>query len=448
MVRDASEASPESKPPADQGRATTILFYVAFATCVVIACFTNDVIFALIREHAHRSPDWPTAAARQLPYTEGDRYDQYLLASTKGAAFFACLILFGWLLRNSVLQLWPALRQRRLWTDLLVGLLIASILLFALVPSGMGRIYAYASVEPFLQHQGFFYRRILMPVLAHDLHLDGVLYGGFFWMVALSVCALASIYLKTRGLVLSRLELASLYTTGIFASALGLPGYSEILVLGFTLLAMLDFDRNGRSGIVQAVCFALALLTHESAAVLAFGTLALCWFDRRFLPHFAALLGLYLVIWLASWGFDAGHAAAAQLTGGESNLAQFRHTLPLVFFSLIAAYKLTLIAAAPAVAGSLAERRYRPALLILLALGGSVALTAIAADYTRMMAFGSFALLVALPVALNPLSARVRMALAATNLLIPTVYVSARHGVFAYHGFYGVIVHGLFGIPV
>lgn len=426
----------------------TMLFYAAFATCVAITCFTNDVIFALIREYAHRSPDWPTAAARQLPYAAGDRYDQYLLASIKDAAFFASLILFGWLLHDSVLQLWPALRQRRLWTDVLVGLLVASIFLFALVPSGMGRIYAYASVEPFLQHQGFFYRRILMPVLAHDLHLDGVLYGVFHWMVALSVFALASIYLNTRGLVLSRLELASLYTSGIFATALALPGYSEVLVLGLTLLAMLDFDRNRRSGIVQAVCFALALLTHETAAVLAFGTLALCWFDRRFLPHFAALLGIYLAIWLASWGFDAGHAAAAQLTGGKSNLPQFARTLPLVFFSLFAAYKLTLIAAVPAVTGSLAERRYRPALLILMALGGSIALTAVATDYTRMMAFGSFALLVALPVALTPLSARVRMTLAAANLLIPTVYASARHGVVAYHGLYGVIVNRLFGIPV
>ncbi|MCW3846649.1 hypothetical protein OF829_05315 [Sphingomonas sp. LB-2] len=424
----------------------TLLLYAAFAICVAISCFTNDIILGLVRSYAHLGPDWPSAAGRVLPYAAADRYDEYLLGSIKGAAFFAGLLVFAFLLRRAALEIWPALCRRKLWVDLLIGVAIASIFLFEIVPTGMGRIYAYNSVEPFLQHQGFFHRRILMPVLAHELHLDGVLYGVFHWIVALSAFALASLYLARKGLLLSRLELASLYTTGILATALGLPGHGEILVFWLTLLAMLDHDRAGSSGIVQPVCFALALLTHESAAVLAFGTLALTYFDRRFLPHFLGLLALYLLIWLASFGFDQGSATAAQLTGGTSNFDQFTRTLPLVLFSLFAAYKLTLVAAVAAMASLAKTGRPRLALLIALALGGGLALTAIATDYTRMAAFGGFAMLVALPVALKPLSPRTRMALASANLLIPTLYVAAHHGAVTYHGLYGLVLTHFFGM--
>lgn len=433
--------------PFEARRAAAILLYAAFAICVAITCFTNDIILRLIRQLAHRGADWPSAAARQLQDAAADRYDQYLLGSIKGAMFFVCLLAFGFLLRRAVAATLPALRRRKSWIDVLIGVAIASIFLFEIVPNGMGRIYAYNSVEPFLQHQGFFHRRILMPVLAHDLHLDGVLYGVFHWLVALSAFALANLYFEGKGLVLSRLELASLYTSGIFATALGLPGYGEILVLWLTLFAMIDFDRAGRSGIVQPVCFAIALLTHETAAALAFGTLALTYFDRRFLPHLLGLLATYLAIWLASYGFDPNRATSAQLTGGASNFEQFTRTLPLVLFSLFAAYKLTLIAAISAVVRFVAAKQLRLAALVGLALGGGLALTAIATDYTRMAAFGGFAMLVILPATLTPLSARTRMMLASANLLIPTLYVAARHGAVTYHGLYGLVLTHWFGMP-
>lgn len=433
-------------PQVETQRLAKTLLYAAFAICVAITCFTNDIILGFVRDHMHAGPGWPSAAARDLPYAAADRYDGYLLGSIKGTAFFACILVFAFLLRHAAFRIWPELRRRKLWIDLLMGVAIASIFLIEIVPNGMGRIYAYNSVEPFLQHQGFFHRRILMPVLAHQLHLDGIFYGVFHWIVALSAFALTSIYLERKGLILSRLELASLYTTGIFATALGLPGHGEILVLWFTLFAMLDFDRTGSSGIVQPVCFALALLTHETAAVLAFGTLTVTYFDRRFLPHFLGLLALYLVIWLASFGFDQNSATAAQLTGGASNLDRFVRTVPMAFFSLFASYKLTLVAAAAAIASLVMARHLRPALLIAMALGGGFALTAIATDYTRMVAFGGFAMLIALPVALKPLSPRTRMMLASANLLIPTLYVAARHGAVTYHGLYGLILTHFFGM--
>lgn len=429
-----------------ESRLLYVLIYAAFAGCFLITCFTNDVIIDLFRELTGRGADWPQAASHVMYDATGDYYDQFWLGSLKSAAFLAALVVFGYLLRDTVAQSAHRAARRALWLDIGGGLLIASIFLLAIMPNGMGRIYSYISVDPFLQHQGYYHRRILMPALAHQLQLGGVLYGVFFWLVALTTFALTSIFLETKGLVLSRLELASLYTSGVFASALAIPGYPEIMVLCLTLVALLDFDRTGIAGPVQLICFGLALLTHESTAVLAFGSLALFYFDRKSIVPMALLLALYVLIWLASNRFDPIRAATLQMAGGSSSLVQFWHHLPRVLVSLFASLKLLLVAGLSAIAVHLTARRFRDALLIGCALVGSTALTMIATDFTRMISFSTFALLLALPVVLNGFSARKRAVLATINLVIPTVYVAAGKGVFAYGGLYGFILTHYFGV--
>ncbi|MFA5965769.1 MAG: hypothetical protein WC804_17265 [Sphingomonas sp.] len=424
----------------------TIWTYLALAICFAITNFTNQVILDIVRGALNKSAEWPLASARRMIFAAGDYYDQYLLASIKDTAFALCLLVLGFLVRHAFAALRPTLPTRARWVDILIALVIAGILLCQITPTGMGRVYGYVSVEPFLQQQGFYHRRILLSVLAHDLHLGGVFYPLFSWALAIMVVALADIYLRGKGLLLSRIELASLWTVGIFSATLALPGYVECGVLGLTLLALITFERSGHSNIVQPICFGLALLTHETAAVLAFGTLALCAFDRRFLLHFAAILAMYLFIWLASYGFDVGRGAATQLTGGSSNLARFLPTLPLVVIALFASYKLTIAAIAMATIRFAATRDFRRAALIAIPIVGGVALTAIATDYTRMISFGTFALLVALPPTLMRLSARQRRGWALANLLVPTLYVAARAGVVAYPGLYGLVLTHGFGM--
>lgn len=430
----------------DRERRGVICLYVALPICFAITNFTNDVILDLVRGALRKSADWPLPPARRMIFASGDYYDQYLLASIKDTAFAACLLVLGFLLRHAFAALKPDLPGARRWRDILIALAIASVLLFQITPTGMGRVYGYVSVEPFLQHQGFYHRRILLSALAHDLHLGGVFYPLFSWMIAIAVFALADLYLRGKGLLLSRIELASLLTVGIFSAMLALPGYVEVGVLGLTLLALISFERTGHGTIVQPVCFGLAMLTHETAAVLAFGTLAVCIFDRRVMLHFGAILALYLLTWLASYGFDVGRGTTAQLTGGSSNMARFIPTLPLVAVALLASYKLALAAMAMAALRFVATRDFRHAALIVIATLGGVALTAIATDYTRMVSFGTFALLVALPAVLPRLSARQRLGWSIANLLVPTLYVAARAGVVAYPGLYGIVLTHAFGM--
>ncbi|MEG3143804.1 hypothetical protein U1839_03985 [Sphingomonas sp. RT2P30] len=430
----------------DRDTRAAMALYVALAICFAVTSFTNDVVLDIVRGILKKSADWPLPSTRRMIFATGDYYDQYLLASIKDTAFAACLLVLGFLLRHAFAALRRDLPGAKRWRDILIALAIASIFLFQITPTGMGRVYGYVSVEPFLQQQGFYHRRILLSVLAHDLHLGGVFYPLFSWMIAILVFALADLYLRGKGLLLSRIELAALLTVGIFSAMLALPGYVEVGVLGLTLLALIAFERTGRSTIVQPVCFGLALLTHETAAVLAFGTLALCIFDRRFMVHFAAILALYLLIWLASYGFDLGRGTTAQLTGGSSNIARFIPTLPLVAIALFASYKLALAAMAMAAVRFVAARDFRRAALIAMATVGGVALTAIATDYTRMVSFGSFALIVALPAVVPRLSGRQRLGWALANLLVPTLYVAAHAGIVTYPGLYGFVLTHAFGM--
>nr|WP_319566038.1 hypothetical protein [uncultured Rhodoferax sp.] len=418
-------------------RLGTVIAHLALVSCFFITHFTNGILIRVIGKVLEKGAEWHPAG--QMIATVGDRAGQYFLGSVKDCIFTLALLVFGFLLRKPLGMLPQQIARNGRWRDIAISLFVASLFLLMLRPAGMGLNYAEVSVEPFLMEPGYYHRRILMPVLAHGLHLSGVLYGVFFWAVFILVCLFVNVYLATRGVVLSRLELASLYTTGVFASSLGLPGYGEILVLGFTLLAMLEFERTGRAGTVQVVCFGLALLTHESAATLAFGTLSLCLFGWRSILHFGLLLACYLGLFWLSFGLDEHAAWASQLTGGESNASRFLHVLPLVVLSLATVWKLGLLAAAVAVARSVVDREFRTAGIVLLAISGSLALSVIATDTTRMFAFGTFGLLLALPWALPRLSVRQRQWFAAVNLLLPTLYVSANKGVHTYNGLYGLV---------
>ena len=356
--------------------------------------------------------------------------------------------MLGFLIRTAALSLWPAIKQRTLWLNLLIGVSIASIFILQIQPSFMGETYAQVSIDPFLQSTGMYYRRLLMPVLAHDLHLGGVLYGVFYWGVVLIVLALVSVYVGTKGLVLSKLELASLCTVGSFGTGLGLPGYPDLLVLGFTLLAMLDFERRGRAGLSQLVLFGLALLTHESAAALSFGVMALCLFDRRFLIHFLALLSLYVLIWLLSFDFDAQAAARTQTVVIANNAVQFRGNLARALLAIPMAYKFTLLVAAAAVALLAVAGDYRKAAFVVLAIAGGAATTYVAVDYSRVVSFGTFGVIVALPVVLTRLTQPQRLGLALANLATPTIYISNHIGIWPYRGLYGLVLARVFHLHI
>ncbi len=284
-----------------------------------------------------------------------------------------------------------------------------------------------------------------MVALANIFRLDGVSYIIFAWFIFFFSISLTLIYLQRRGIRLSIIETSSLFTVGMFASVLGLPGCPEILVLSLTLLAVLEFERLGKWGMTQIVCFGLALLTHESAAVLAFGALGLFMFGPRFMAAAALVLALYIITWLLEFNFDISAAVQAQtVMNGRSATGIFRAHAPLAVFSLFAVYKLTLLLAAATAFKCVRSADYRTAALIASALGGALALTYIGIDYSRVVSFATFAVVIAMAHVLPDLSTRQRNLFAAANLTIPSLYVGEGGGVWAFQGLYGRVVGHLF----
>jgi hypothetical protein len=406
--------------------------------CFLIANVSNTVI---LKHFA-----WPFSYIQHLT-TRGldpdigygaDKYLRFSIGALKRAIYFASLLAIIIAIRGTFTPLRPPLANRALWLNLLGGLALASIFILQFRAAGHGLIYAKLSLDPFMQELSYWNRRVLLLALANLIQLTGVMYTLAVWIVAIAVIALVSVWLKTRGVVLSWLELAGLYTLGLFGATLGMPGYPEILVLGLALLAMLDFDRRGRSGPVQIACFGLALMSHESAAAVAFTALAWFYFDRRFLLAWALLLALYLFTWLLPYGFDVHAAFAMGTAAGQSNSV---HLFELYYMrSLFAAavdFKFLALVAIAAVVMLLRDGKLRQAAFIAAAPFGGFLLNVVASDYSRMTAFGTVGMLAALPVVLPHLSVNQRRALAVGNLLFPTYVVTAHGGIHMYDGLYG-----------
>lgn len=425
---------------------TWLVLYGALLACFLIANITNGTIihgsgraFSLLSQATDRNVD------ALIHYSSRDNAD-YFLSAAKSAVFLAAMTALAILYRRVAAPLWPDVSRPDRLARAVGALALASVFIFAIFPAAHGLIYSKLSLNPFSQEPTFWYRRILMVGLASLLQLKGALYIVLFWAVTVLTVVLAQTYAGRRNLTLTTLELASLVTTGMFGVALALPGYPEILVLCLTLVAMLDFEHRGRSGPVQVMCFGLALLTHESAAVLAFGALGLFLFGRTFLVAAGALLAAYVFTWLMNFGFDTRAAVDLQTAfGGATAMDTFRANVPRALFSLLSGYKLLVVILALALIRFLRGLDYRSAAMLISLVAGGLALTLIATDYTRMIGFGSFAMLLAIRQVAPDWSMRRRQVFAALNLLTPLVIVQGASGVWVQNGLYGLALR-VFGI--
>ena len=122
------------------------------------------------------------------------------------------------------------------------------------------------STDPFNQDVGQLYRRMLEPSLAYLYHMDGFLFVLLVWSFVFVAALLLKAYLKSHNVFPSLIEEVSFLTVGIFASSYQFPGYSEILVLSFALVALFEFEEHREFTDICLMCFALALMAHESVA--------------------------------------------------------------------------------------------------------------------------------------------------------------------------------------
>ncbi len=439
----------ERLEPGPSRQAYSAMSYALVVASLTACFFAANVTNRFIIEHFGRIfpliDNWLIRSVDRMYDFTGKDIPRFSVGSLREGVFFWALAFLCWRLRYYIKKLIGGMGNKSLWYRILISILISNALFYSIMPSGHGLIYAKISINPFMQEPNIWYRRILPMAIAEILHLNGILYIAFFWIMVTCVFYIADIYLFRKGVDLSVAERTAIYTTGMFATAIGWPAEPEILVLGLTLLAMLDFDQTGRSGPVQLACSGLALLTHETSALLAFSVLGLFMFGRRFIVGFLLLLGLYVSSWLLEFGFDPASAARIHtVIGGQDAFQTFRDHIPQAILSVFTTFKLLLVVAAAAIVKLAGHGDPRRAAIVACAIIGGFALMIFAGDFTRMAAFGTFGVLVALPVVLLDLSPRRRGMLAAANLVIPTIVIQGHSGIWTFSGVYGTVLRRVF----
>ncbi len=447
-----TQARPEagaSKSAASWLNPTALSYAVVFgslAACFLVTNVTNQFILANSGRIYPLINNWLIRSQDSLYDFGGKDIPRYSLGAFKDSVFFWSFALLVWRLRREFLAVFGQFGDALLWKRIILGLLVASCLILMIFPSGHGLIYSKLSLNIFLQEPSFWHKRILPLEIASILHLSGAMYIVFFWCMTAAVIYITNLYLKSKSLELSTIEIASLCTAGVFSTALGMPGEPEILVLGLALVAILDFDRSKKSGPMQIACFGLALMSHESAAIMAFGVLGVFMFGWRFMIGYGVLLGVYVFAWLLEFGFDYQAASQVQTNfGGTTTYQTLLDHIPLAIFSALCVFKLLFVVAVAAIVKLARAGAFRAAALIACGLVGGIPLMAGGADFTRMAAFGTFAVVIALPVILPSLSPRQRWAGAVANLAIPAVAIQGHSGLWTYNGLYGLLLRRLFG---
>lgn len=342
---------------------------------------------------------------------------------------------------------WQAWRKSS-WRDILIPLAVAlgvmavsMALTFQPEPLALGVDYSLRSVSPFTQISDWQNTRLLMPALSYFLFLRGTsLFYVFF--LALTMLFIAMLYSWTRARAqLSLWEFLSLCTASFVAYQFQIPGYPDILVFIFFLLVMrADFSPSAKQSALM-----LALVTYESSFIVG---LILAW---KYLPRkeqsiYLLAIGMYGLVWLAVWNFDAGAILSSRNVEGMSGLQWVMQNPWLEILGVLAAFKALWVVMLWAASSAFPSRRSE-AWFIVAVIGAGVLMTFSAVDTSRLMGFAFPALLVSLAILKDSVSSRtgrlILSSLFAVNLLIPSVYVGLNSGLRTFRGLYGRIVRVL-----
>ena len=268
---------------------------------------------------------WPNESIIQLLHLGGLlesnplRVSYELVAQCKIFASAVCLVVIAYCCRvdgaRALHGFWSGvLRDRAVLFWLFAILLVSNQFLRPAIwdgnlIDGLGGFYANLSLNPFHGiDSNWFYRRAFMPLLAHLLQLKGPLLFGVFSLALSAVLMVLFKHILDRIHRFGFVELLALFTMSLVNFSFLQIGYPDVLV-AIILLASIFLDMQTRT---RVALFALALLTHDMAAIVLFPYLLLFTNTRR-LPVLA-LAGGYTAFWLASFGFSWTRLVASQDT--------------------------------------------------------------------------------------------------------------------------------------
>jgi hypothetical protein len=417
--------------------------YLPTAICFFVINLTNTKVLHLLMQ-GH--PGLIYGADADLA-ANIEKTSRFFLVPIKSFLFFiASAVLLFPLVRAAFFNMKEQLDRRQI-LQTAASLLLCLLLLATIVPTAMGRAYARVSIDPFNQVTDQLYRRLLLPALANLYHLDGFFYLFLFWAIVFVTALLVRTYFRSKGVDLSILQEVSLFTVGIFATAFMVPGYPEILVLLLALIALSEFERDGAFTAKQLAAFALALMAHETCAVIVFAPIILFVFGYRAWISSAAIGLLYGVALLANFSFHIGDMIQVQTSVSDLPASAYFLRAPgYVVLATVMSFKLLwLLLPIGMWLRWKTDRRF--ALFVLSALVLSVASTYIAIDYSRLIALATIPVLLCFVEVSRRLGARRMNILALANLILPTFYVGGIGGLATCKGLYYIAYRSLLHLP-
>ncbi len=266
-------------------------------------------------------------------------------------------------------------------------------------------------------------RRITVPVLAHLLWLDGPLYLYFWYALFIATWIVAIKFL--HDLDLSALEILSISTSSIVAYLLIVPGYNEVIVFLFGMIAGVRRLSNP----LKFILLSLMVGAHEIASAFVLAALivqANSSAERRsWIILGGACFAAYAIGYALNWNLtlDAAFNTAYRPSPGSTETSfDWLAGHPWRAFAGIAiAYKLYWFVVILALSGWYGRRNALTAVLTISALP----LILIATDVSRMVQFTSLSLFLLAPLILKQARPPMRAGLALANLACPSFYISS-----------------------
>jgi hypothetical protein len=367
----------------------------------------------------------------------------FIIVPSKTIAFIAAVVTLGYPIFAGVRDARWIRESAGLKNRAAFALKIMVLLALLVIPLGLqslGGHYGRMSLSPFELNFGMFYRRMMMPGMAHLVGMTGYL---FYWVFSLC-CTYALIFsvllwLESRNVHLSLFMGVSLMTGSFVIYNFQMPGYPDQLVFIMVLVvAAIPAGKHARLGTV-----ALALATHEASILVLLPVVALLFPESERKSAFL-VIGMYVFIALAGIGFDLPNlleAHAVTETGADSTLKHVVDHPGLGLLGVLFSLKLLWLLIGLGVGVAIRAREARLAWKALCMIAAPAVLMPVTLDTSRFMGYGLMGLLLLVQfLSVQGLLERPLVkGIFWLNIAVPSFYVGLNVGIVCAPGVYRLI---------
>ena len=308
---------------------------------------------------------------------------------------------------------------------------------------GLAEEYANTSLMMFTKTSTVnYHQRFLLPALANILFFRGKL----FFLIFSFICAMLLVFVLRLWFVANQIpvsiwQLASLGTISFVHFQIQTPGYPDVLVIIFILLAF-TFKLNTKA---KLSLFVLSLASHEASLFMWFA-LAFLLFDVKGFTQILIIGGIYIFLFLAANDGISGILSTRQV--GETSNLMWIVNYPAreflgIFFGLRGLWGIVI----GAIVYLCTQKNFKEIFQILVILSAGVLLTFLGVDTSRLFGWTFMAVLISWKI-LEHAEGRWKKILnfaLIVNFLIPPVNVLLIMNPYIAPGLYQYIFNSLFG---